>query len=153
MLPVNIPSSILHEAIAVLSGTFAPLNLPKSSSLILALLYTLGRPLDCIEIQQATGYSKSAVSAALRVLESHRLVHRVKRGRRSAYAPSHSLAKLLTEAHVRMLRSAREHLHEISKQIPKLNDNIARLDSELSNAIRILEAGIRGAQSESGFKK
>ncbi len=153
MLPVDIPNSILHEAIAVLSGTFAPLNLPKSSSLILALLYTLGRPLDCIEIQQATGYSKSAVSAALRVLESHRLVHRVKRGRRSAYAPSRSLARLLAEAHLRMLRSAREHLREISKRTPELKDSIARLDSELFNVIRVLEAGIHGAQSESGLKE
>ncbi|PLJ77985.1 MarR family transcriptional regulator [Infirmifilum sp. NZ] len=151
MIPVDLPGGVLHEALSVLSGAFSPLNLPKSSAMVLALLYTLGKPLDCVEIQRVTGYSKSAVSAALRVLESHRLVHRFRSGRRNFYAPSIPLGRLVAEAHIRMLKTARERLREISARAPELGERVALLDSELFKAIRSLEAGLHGGKSESSI--
>lgn len=152
MFPVDISGSILLEAAAILAGAFAPLNLPKPSAVVLALLYLFGKPLDCTELQKFTGYSRSAISAALRVLESHRLVHKVKRGRRSAYSASMPLVKLVTEAHLRALRSVRERLGEFSGRLPELRESVGRLDSELARAIRVLEVGLHGAEGKGSLE-
>lgn len=149
MITPDTPAGVLMEVLAVLSTSFSPLNLPKSSALILALLYAFRRPLNCSEIQNLTGYSKSAVSAALKVLESHRLVHKVKSGRKNIYVTSLPLPRLVAEAHLRALRSTAERLREISRRSPQLLESIDHLDSELSKAILAIEASLYGVDGKS----
>ncbi|AKG38679.1 hypothetical protein MA03_04440 [Infirmifilum uzonense] len=141
---MNMQLTFLMEILSILSTTFAPLNLPRSSALILALLYAVRRPLNCSEIQSMTGYSKSAVSAALKVLESHRLVHKVKSGRRNHYSPSLTLPRLVAESHLMMLRSARDRIRELSRRFPQHGDSLSLLDSEISSVISTFEASLHG---------
>ncbi|MEZ0345861.1 MAG: MarR family transcriptional regulator [Infirmifilum sp.] len=135
---------VLMELLAVLSSAFAPLNVPKSSAFILALLYAIRKPLDTSEIERITGYSKSAVSAALKVLESHKLVNRFRSGRRNLYLPSTPLPRLLAESHIRMLKSINERLREISRRSPEVGEHLSHINSELIVAIKALEAGLHG---------
>lgn len=133
--------SILHEVAQCLSSVFLALGIPRPSAVILSLLYLINHPLDYSEISSLSGYSKSSVSQAVKFLEYHRLISRVKKGRRSAYRPSLPLRSALTELQARTIESAAHRLKERGKELPALRERIENLERELREAVKAMRYG------------
>lgn len=131
--------TILREVAQHLSTMFLAFGVPRPSAVILSFLYLVDRPLDYNEISDLSGYSKSSISQAMRFLEYHRLISRIKRGRRSAYRPSLPLKNMLAELQVRVIESAVLRLREYREGAPSLKERLENLEKELEEAAEVMK--------------
>jgi len=112
------------------------LRLPFAAALVLSTLIRKGRPLALNELAEATGYAKSHLSSALRLLEEKCLIERIRvRGRKYLFrAKSGSVISLL-----------REHLGEIRAYLRFVANEFE--DEDVLNAVRMLENELRSLLS------
>ncbi|MEM1632443.1 MAG: hypothetical protein QXX83_09975 [Thermofilum sp.] len=130
----------LREVAQHLSSVFLAFGVPRPSAVILSLLYLVDRPLDYGEISSLSGYSKSSVSQAMKILEHYHLVSRVKSKRKSAYMPSLPLRSALAELQVRVVESAAQGLRERGKRSPELSTRVEKLEKELKELVEVIKA-------------
>jgi len=136
-----------NEAVASISQLLTPLGLPRSCVRVLAALYASEAPLSGRELAEVTGYSKSAISAAVRMLERNCLIYRLKRGRESAYVPSVGIADLVLEAQAKLIERVRSRIRSLKTRVNStLSSKLHLLDKELE----ILLTKLRGEASEGG---
>jgi len=144
---VNAPGKLIEEALAGIAQLLASLGFPRSCARILAALYLASTPLSSRELAEMTGYSKSAISAALKALEGSHLILRLRRGRVSTYAPAISLSNLVAEVQARLLERIRARIRRLGHQVnSSLGAKLHSLDDELSTLIMKL----RGERGEGG---
>ncbi len=103
--------------VEVLASLLTMLRLPKVAALALSVLLVESRPMSLSEISKATGYAKSHLSEALKLLESSSLVERVVRGRRVAFRPRKKAVELLLRKHLQDLRRS---LNEVRSKLSTL---------------------------------
>jgi len=128
------------EALPAISRLLHNLGFPKTCAQILAALYLSDRPLTSKELIEITGYSKSSISAAVKMLESRRLVHKFKHGRYGSYTPSVSLSQLFLEAQVNLLERARSRVSELRGRVnSSLGARLERMEKELAHLITKLK--------------
>ncbi len=121
------------EALLVIAYLLTSAGLPRSGAVVLAALYLFSRPLSSKELIQITGYSKSAISAATRMLEGKRLITRYKLGREFAYKPRTTLGKALLGLHASILEKARTHVVALRRNSHLLREtNLTMIENELS---------------------
>jgi|GEM_PF-1684687 len=136
-----------NEAVASISQLLAPLGLPRSCVRVLAALYASEAPLSGRELAEVTGYSKSAISAAVRMLERDCLGDRLERGRESAYVPSVGIADLVLEAQAKLVERVRSRIRSLKTRVNStLSSKLHLLDRELE----ILLTKLRGEAREGG---
>lgn len=124
------------EALLVIAYLLASAGLPRSSAVVLAALYLFSRPLSSKELIQITGYSKSAISAATRMLESKRLIAKYKLGREFAYKPRMALGRALLELHASILEKARMRVAALRRNSHLLRElNLTLIESELNSLL------------------
>jgi len=124
------------DALPVLARLLHALGFPKSCAKVLAALYLSDRPLTSKELIDITGYSKSSISAAMKMLEGRQLVRKLKRGRFGTYTPSVSLSQLFLEAQVNLLERARARVRELrGRANASLSTRLEHLESELAHLI------------------
>lgn len=126
----------ITEALLVISYLLTSAGLPRSSAVVLAALYLFSRPLSSKELIQITGYSKSAISAATRMLESKRLIARHKLGREFTYKPRTTLGRALLELHASILEKARTHVAALRRNSYLLRElNLTVIENELNSLL------------------
>ncbi|MEM2372200.1 MAG: MarR family transcriptional regulator [Thermofilaceae archaeon] len=136
MLGFNRNARAATEALLVIAYLLISAGLPRSSAIVLAALYLFSQPLSSKELIRITGYSKSAISAATRMLESKRLIARCKHGREFAYKPQTTLGKALLELHASILERARRHVAILLKNNNLLHElNLASIENELNSLL------------------
>lgn len=111
------------DAVAVISLALAALGLPRSAVKILAVLYLMGKPLTSKELAELTGYSKSTISATIRLLEGRKIVQKIRQGKRDIYSTSVSLSQLLSETHANLLEHIASKIKEIKHKVNSSIDN------------------------------
>ena len=137
----------LNEAVASISQLLTPLGLPRCCVKVLAALYASEVPLSGRELAEVTGYSKSAISTAVRLLERDCLIYRLKRGRESAYVPSVGIADLVLEAQAKLVERVRSRIRSLKSRVNStLSSKLHLLDKELE----ILLTKLRGEACEGG---
>ncbi len=105
------------------------LRLPFAAALVLSTLIRKGRPLALSELVEATGYAKSHLSLALRLLEEKYLIERIRvRGRRHLF-------RARAEGVVALVR---EHLSEIRAYLRSVADELE--DEDVLSTVRLLES-------------
>lgn len=110
------------------------LGLPPVATAIIATLLAEGRPLTLSELAEKTGYAKSHLSSALRILEEKLLVE-LKRGKRRSLLVS-LRPGALEKAVIDHIREIRENLKAILDYTPpELSHNINALIKELDSLI------------------
>ncbi len=134
------PLKTLHPSVAdalpALARLLHALGFPRCSARVLAALYLSDKPLTSKELIDITGYSKSSISAAMKMLEGRRLVHKLKQGRLGSYSPSVSLSQLFLEAQVNLLERTRAKMRELrSKANASLSSRLEHLEGELAHLI------------------
>ena len=138
--PVKTPHPSVVEALPIISRLLHNLGFPKTCARILAALYFSDQPLTSKELIEITGYSKSSISAAVKMLESRRLVHKFKCGRYGSYAPSVSLSQLFLEAQVGLLERTRSRVSELRGRVnSSLGARLERMEKELAHLITKLK--------------
>lgn len=138
------PAETFHpgivEALPVLSRLLHALGFPKGCARILAALYLSDKPLSSKELIEITGYSKSSVSAAVKMLEGKRLVRKFKHGRFGVYAPSISLSQLFLEAQIGLLNRARSRVRELKDRgNSSFSARLERVEKDLTRLIARLK--------------
>lgn len=124
------------DAVALLAITLTTLGIPRSCARILAILYLSEKPLTSKELAELTGYSKSTISAATRMLASRRMIRKLKQGRRDTYVAQISLSQLLLEAQISLLEHVVKKIREMRLKINSaLGRKLATVESELTSLI------------------
>ncbi len=105
------------------------LRLPFAAALVLSTLIREGKPLALNELVEATGYAKSHLSSALRLLEEKYLIERIRvRGRKHLF-------RARAEGVIALVR---EHLSEIRAYLRSVADEFE--DEDILSAVRMLES-------------
>ena len=129
------------EAAAALSIALSAYGLPRSAARVLALLLLSGVPLTSKEVAKLTGYSKSTISAALRMLESMKVIRRMRQGRSAAFAASISLSQFLLKVQVDAVEGIVRRVREIKGRAdPSLKRRLESIEGELAS----LSSRLRG---------
>ncbi len=112
-----------------LINLFTMLRLPFAAALVLSTLIRERKPLALNELVEATGYAKSHLSAALRLLEEKYLIERIRvRGRKHLF-------RVRAEGVIALIR---DHLSEIRAYLKSVADEFE--DEDILNAVRTLES-------------
>jgi DNA-binding transcriptional regulator GbsR (MarR family) len=128
--------STASDALPVLARLLYALGFPRSCARILAALYLSDRPLTSKELIDITGYSKSSVSAAMKMLEGRKLVRKLRQGRLGSYTPSVSLSQLFLEYQVSLLKRTRARVRELrARANATLREKLEHLELELERLI------------------
>ncbi len=131
----------VEELVSVIAKMLTMMGLPRSCARVLAVLYAVGVPLSVKELIDLTGYSRSSVFYAVKVLESDNLLLRMRKGRIVVYKPAVSLARLLVETQARLLERARRVISKLVES-GHGHENIVRLERELRElAAKLFELG------------
>ncbi len=129
------------EAAAALSIALSAYGLPRSAARVLALLLLSGVPLTSKEVAKLTGYSKSTISAALRMLEGMKVIRRMRQGRSAAFAASISLSQFLLKVQVDAVEGIVRRVREIKGRAdPSLKRRLESIEGELAS----LSSRLRG---------
>ncbi len=112
-----------------LINLFTMLRLPFAAALVLSTLIRERKPLALNELVEATGYAKSHLSSALRLLEEKYLIERIRvRGRKHLF-------RVRAEGVIALIR---DHLSEIRAYLKSVADEFE--DEDILNAVRMLES-------------
>ncbi len=112
-----------------LINLFTMLRLPFAAALVLSTLIRERKPLALNELVEATGYAKSHLSSALRLLEEKYLIERIRvRGRKHLF-------RVRAEGVIALIR---DHLSEIRAYLKSVADEFE--DEDILNAVRTLES-------------
>jgi DNA-binding transcriptional regulator GbsR (MarR family) len=111
-----------------LASLLTLLRLPKVAALALSVLLIESRPMSLSEISSATGYAKSHLSSALKLLESSSLVERVVYGREVLFKPRKEALERLVRKHVEDISSSLSNVKAKLTDIPSLSRSIEKID-------------------------
>ncbi len=112
-----------------LINLFTMLRLPFAAALVLSTLIRERKPLALNELVEATGYAKSHLSSALRLLEEKYLIERIRvRGRKHLF-------RVRAEGVIALIR---DHLSEIRAYLKSVAEEFE--DEDILNAVRTLES-------------
>jgi len=122
-----------------LTDLLIALRLPPAAASVLSTLMREMEPMTLGELAEATGYAKSHLSSAIRLLEEKSLVERLRdrRGRPLFRARERSLSKLVEER----LREIHFYLRSVAAKTSSESvlDAVRVLETELSSLLRRLE--------------
>ncbi|MEM1521705.1 MAG: MarR family transcriptional regulator [Thermofilaceae archaeon] len=128
------------DAAALLSMMLVTLGIPRSCARVLAVLYLSEKPLTSRELAELTGYSRSTISAATRMLASRRMIRKLRRGRHDTYVAHIGLSQLLLEAQISLLEHVVKKIGEIRLKINStLGNKLAAVERELTDLISIFK--------------
>lgn len=124
------------DALLLISSFLASMGFPPSCSKVLATLYLSEKPLSSRELREATGYSKSTIAAAIKVLLSRKLVCRVREGKRRLYALNSDLGHLFFSAHEGVIERVKSKTRELRERagLP-LSSRLVHLEEELNQLL------------------
>ncbi len=108
------------------------LGLPLAAATALAVLLLESRPLSLSELSKKTGYAKSHLSNAVRLLEEKLLIERIVLPRKKV------LFKAKKEALIKLLRN---HLAELRNSLQNVIDNVKAHDI-LAHEVYLLEKNL-----------
>ncbi len=125
-----------------LTAFFMKLRLPLAASIALSTLLREARPMSLGELSVATGYAKSHLSAALRLLEERSLVVRThRRGRRIFFSAKSGVVKRLVREHLLDLkRGISRSLSELGESLP-VKEGLRVVEKEIEALVKRLEEG------------
>ncbi|RLF02681.1 MAG: hypothetical protein DRJ64_09060 [Thermoprotei archaeon] len=114
-------------------------GLPLVAAVAISKLVKESRPMSLTELSRATGYAKSHLSIALRLLEEKRMVTRMKsKGRRVLFVASRNAVLKLVREYIMELKNEITYLSsEFSSQ--PLGKKLMRFEEELERLLEILE--------------
>ncbi|MCD6323977.1 MAG: hypothetical protein J7L55_02570 [Desulfurococcales archaeon] len=123
--------------IEALVSLLTMLRLPRVAALVLSVLLMESRPMSLGEISAVTGYAKSHLSSALKLLESSSLVERVVTGKKVVFRPRKKAVELLLRKHLQDIRKA---LNEVRSKLntSSLSESIDKVDVWFKEIIREL---------------
>lgn len=128
------------EALPILISVLSSTGLPRSCSKILATLYLSDKPLSGKELTQITGYSKSAVSATMKMLEGRKIIRVYKQGKNRIYAPNLTFSQLFIESHITALEKAKSSMKDLRhRKGSSLSIKLEKLEKEISIILNLLK--------------
>ncbi|MCS7103978.1 MAG: MarR family transcriptional regulator [Thermofilaceae archaeon] len=128
------------EALPILTNVLSSFGLPRSCSKILATLYLSEKPLSGKELTQITGYSKSAVSATMKMLEARKIITVYKQGKNRIYAPNLTFSQLFIESHITILEKAKSLMKDLRyRKGNSISSKLEKMEKEISIILNLLK--------------
>ncbi len=124
--------------VEALASLLTLLRLPKVAALVLSVLLIESRPMSLSEISIATGYAKSHLSSALKLLESSSLVERVVYGKKVLFKPRKKALENLVRKHMEDISRSLGNVRAKLTDIPSLEKSIEKIDIRLRELLNQL---------------
>jgi len=114
------------------------LDLPRVASLTLATLLMASEPLTLTELSERTGYAKSHISYALRLLERASLIERIASGRQVRFRAGGEALERAIRRHITDLRTSVIRARRKLRNFPSIEKTMEKIDIRFQNLIKQL---------------
>ena len=114
------------------------LDLPKVASLTLAALLIASEPLSLAELSERTGYAKSHLSYAVKLLERSSLIERVMIGKQIRFRAKREALEEAIRRHLMDLRNSLANAKTKLKNFPSIEKTMEKIDISFQDLIKQL---------------
>ena len=121
-----------------LASLLMRLDLPRVASLALAALIVASRPLSLSELSDRTGYAKSHLSYAVKLLERSYLVERIIMGKQIRFRAKREALEEVIRKHIVDLRASVVNAKSKLKNLPTVEESMEKIDNRFRELIRQL---------------
>ncbi len=124
--------------VGALVKLFTLLKLPPVAAVVLSTLLTAEEPMGLKELSEVTGYAKSHLSMALKLLENGSLVERVISGKKARFRARKEAVERLIKRHLRELRRRISQSIQEMSDVPAIRETLEEIDREVQALIKRL---------------
>jgi len=114
------------------------LDLPRVASLTLATLLIASEPLSLAELSERTGYAKSHLSYAVKLLERSSLIDRVVVGKQIMFKAKKEALEEVIRRHLMDLRNSLANAKTKLKNFPSIEKTMEKIDISFQDLIKQL---------------
>ena len=114
------------------------LDLPKVASLTLAALLIASEPLSLAELSERTGYAKSHLSYAVKLLERSSLIERIVIGKQIRFRAKREALEEAIRRHLMDLRNSLANAKTKLKNFPSIEKTMEKIDIRFQDLIKQL---------------